>query len=246
MRIFLDIGAHLGETVKAVTDPGYDFDRIECFEPVPACCDAIERIGDPQVRVHRFGLWDRSCDHEIYDPGHLGASVFADARRGSRSAVASFRRASDWFRENLSDADEIYLKLNCEGSECDILDDLIASGEIRKVRATLVHFDVRKVASQAHREGQTRQRLRDANLANVSTADDVFAGSVTYFAGVQRWLDAAGARTQSRGVADFAAILRFRLIPRVVRASRLSLLVRALVPRRLYRWLVTRFKGYEV
>jgi FkbM family methyltransferase len=246
MKIFLDVGAHLGETVKAVSDPAYAFDRIECFEPVSQCCEAIERISNPRVHVHRFGLWDRACEHAIYDPGHLGASVFADTRRGSTSAVASFRRASDWFRENLSDIDEVYLKLNCEGAECDILDDLLASGEIRKVKATLVHFDVRKIPSQAHRETETRRHLREGNVANIRTADEVFRGTPTYFAGVQRWLDGTGARTHTRGAGDLPATLRFRVIPLLVRTCRLSLLLRALLPQRLYRRLVTWFKGYEV
>lgn len=246
MKIFLDVGAHLGETVKAVADPAYAFDRIDCFEPVPECCEAIERIGDPRLRVHRFGLWDRTCEHAIYDPGHLGASVFADARRATVSATASFRHASDWFRENLSEADEVYLKINCEGAECDILDDLLASSEIRKVKAALVHFDVRKIPSQRHREAETRQRLHDGNVTNISTADEVIRKSPTYFAGVQRWLDGAGARIYARSASDLPATIRFQFIPHVVYTLKLSRTMRALLPERLYRRLATQFKGYEV
>lgn len=246
MKIFVDVGAHIGETVKAVTDSAYAFDRIECFEPVLQCCEVLKRIDDPRIRVHRFGLWDRTCEHAIYDPGHLGASLFADARGASATVTASFCRASDWFRENLSKFDEVYLKLNCEGAECDILDDLLASGEIRKVKATLVHFDVRKIPSQRHREVETRRRLHEAGVANISTADEVIRGRPTYFAGIQGWLDGAGARTRRRGLRHLPTTIRFQLIPRLVRALRVSRLMRATLPQRLYRGLVTRFKGYEV
>lgn len=246
MKVFLDVGAHTGETVRAVIGPGYAFDRIECFEPVPECCDVLERLGKPKVGVHRFGLWDRTGQHQIYDPGHLGASVHSDARPGATQAVVSFVQASEWFRANLSDSDEVYLKLNCEGAECDIIDDLLASGEIHKVKAMLVHFDVRKAPSQAHREAETRLRLREYAAVDVAVADEVFRGSQSYLAGVQRWLDDAGARAGRRGLRELSASVRFEFVPRVIRMVRLPALARRLLPRRVYRRMVSRFSGYEI
>ena len=42
MKIFLDVGAHIGETVKIVLDPKYGFDAIYCFEPSEECCKTIK------------------------------------------------------------------------------------------------------------------------------------------------------------------------------------------------------------
>lgn len=245
MKIFLDVGAHVGESLRAAKDPAYAFDRIECFEPVLQCCDELLKFGDPRVRVHRFGLLDHTADQPIYNPGHLGASVFADARANSTSVMASFRRASDWFRDNVSDSDEVYLKLNCEGSECDIIDDLVGSGEIRKVKAVLVHYDVRKIPSQVHRESETRDLLGEIDLV-ATGADEVFKASPTYFAGLQGWLDQVGARTHRRKLSDLPTRARFWWIPWLVRSLRLSQLMKAILPRSFYRGVVSRFKGYDV
>jgi len=34
-KVFLDIGAHLGETLSEIRKEQYGFDRIVCFEPSP-------------------------------------------------------------------------------------------------------------------------------------------------------------------------------------------------------------------
>lgn len=36
MRIFLDVGAHDGQTLAEVLKPEYRFDRVYAFEPMPA------------------------------------------------------------------------------------------------------------------------------------------------------------------------------------------------------------------
>src|SRR5437016_5446147 len=46
---------------------------------------------------------------------------------------AHFVRASDWFRANGTKDDTVFIKLNCEGCECDIIEDVFESGEYKKV-----------------------------------------------------------------------------------------------------------------
>jgi hypothetical protein len=100
-------------------------------------------------------------------------------------------RASDWFRENTTSADEVYVKLNVEGSEIDIIEDLLDSGEIRKIRSLAVTFDVRKIPSQSHREADLRQRLASEGRANIVELGMV--GGATFRETIQRWLALAGA-----------------------------------------------------
>jgi len=91
MKVFLDVGAHEGETVRAVRDPKYRFDRIFCFEPASTCWKALEAEADRRVTVLRYGLWNRTCHLPLYEPGSLGGSVFEDkfaGRRGPRAAEA--------------------------------------------------------------------------------------------------------------------------------------------------------------
>src|SRR5262249_33531928 len=125
LKVFLDVGAHDGASLHAVRDPKYGFDRIYCFEPASSCWPVLEAVSDERVTVCRFGLWDRTGEHTLYDTGSVGASVFADKFAGARAGEpARFVRATDWFLDNLGERDVVFLKLNCEGAEVDIVEDL--------------------------------------------------------------------------------------------------------------------------
>jgi FkbM family methyltransferase len=197
VKVFLDVGAHLGESLHAVRDPKYAFHRIYCFEPASSCWPALEAISDPRVTVCRFGLWDRTTEQPLYAAGGIGASLFADKFRSPPpEEPARFVRASDWFREHLRPDDEIFLKLNCEGAEADIVEDLLSSGELARVRSVMIDPDVRKVPSQAHREAELRERLRASGLTNYFMEDEVMIGA-THRERIQNWLRIAGAETPS-------------------------------------------------
>jgi FkbM family methyltransferase len=198
VKVFLDVGAHTGESLNAVRDPKFGFDRIYCFEPASACWPALEAVRDPRVTLCRFGLWDRTCEQPLYDAGSIGASLFADKFKTSRpDQVARFVRASDWFREHLREDDEIFLKLNCEGAECDIVDDLLDSGEFARVRSAMIDPDARKVPSLAHRERELRARLAATGATNYFMEEDVMVGA-THRDRIQNWLRLAGAEASSR------------------------------------------------
>jgi FkbM family methyltransferase len=193
MKVFLDVGAHVGETLLAVLDPKYRFDRIICFEPASGCQEALARFQDPRITMCRFGLWKETTHLRIFDPGRIGASIFQDKIDlvdGNSSELAWFVRASDWFRDNVQSGDDVYVKMNCEGAECDILDDLMDSDEISKVRSLLVAFDVREVPSQQGREVEVWDRLRNLDGLSVWSMDEFEGQRVGK---VQVWLDRSGA-----------------------------------------------------
>jgi FkbM family methyltransferase len=199
VKVFLDVGAHDGESLHAVRDPKYAFDRIYCFEPASSCWPALEAVADDRVTVCRFGLWDRTCEHELYDPGSVGASLFEDKFRDAPTGErAQFVRASDWFHENVGDSDEVFLKLNCEGAEVDIVEDLLESGELARVRSAMIDPDIRKVRSLAHRERELRERLAASGLTNYFMEDEVMVGT-THRERIQNWLRVAGAERRTAG-----------------------------------------------
>jgi len=193
VKIFLDVGAHVGETLNAVRDPKYGFDRIYCFEPAQVCWPALDGVRDSRVRVCRYGLWNRTTSHALYDVGSIGASLFAEKFGDERKhETAEFVRATDWVRDHVHEGDEVYLKLNCEGAECDIVEDLLDSGEFARIRSAMIDPDVRKIPSLAYRERELRERLAQAGLANYVMEEDVMVGP-THRARIQNWLRLAGA-----------------------------------------------------
>ena len=199
-RVFLDVGAHTGQTVDVVLDPIFAFDRVVCFEPARASQTVLARIADPRVRVEPFGLWNTTCEREIFEPGRKGASIFADKNRIDARVreVCRLVRAADWFREHLTTEDAVFLKLNCEGCECDIVEDLLDSGEFRKVASALIFLDVEKIPSQAHRAEELRQRLRQEGHVRHHFAGEFPAGS--HRRRIHAWLTSSGATVSSPGV----------------------------------------------
>ena len=44
MKIFLDIGSHVGQTLLEVTKEKYAFDKIVCFEPSRVCLKELKNL----------------------------------------------------------------------------------------------------------------------------------------------------------------------------------------------------------
>jgi FkbM family methyltransferase len=196
MKILLDVGAHTGETTRAVLDPAYRFDRIVSFEPAPQCWSEIDAIGDGRVQLCRFGLWRETCKRKLHDPGSQAASIFEDFESGehtTRATVVQLMRAREWFADNLSDGDIVFMKLNCEGAEVDIVEDLLDGEELRTIYNVMITFDVRKSKSLRRRERPLRERLLNEGYNNVAYAEDVMRGA-THADRIHHWLDLVGAR----------------------------------------------------
>lgn len=111
--------------------------KVHIFEPIPAYAERIGRrfARNPLVSVHTIGL--ASQDETV------SASVAGDASshlRGGEGAVEIALRCAATIIDEL-ECDQIDLmKINIEGAEYDLLDHLIASGRITRVRDLQVQF----------------------------------------------------------------------------------------------------------
>src|SRR5262249_48327469 len=137
--------------------------------------------------------WNRTAAQTLYDAGSRSASLYADKFEETRSEEeVELVRATDWFCEHLRVGDEVYLKLNCEGAEADIVEDLLESGEFARLRAVMIDPDVRKIPSQRHREREVRERLRATGFTNYAMEEDVMIDD-THRLRIQNWLRSVGA-----------------------------------------------------
>jgi FkbM family methyltransferase len=185
VKVFLDVGAHIGETLSVVRGAEWAFDRIVCFEPAPGCWPALTMRPDPRVELCRFGLWHRNDRVLLYNPGHVGASMSADKDVVADATTCDFRDAAAWFQDNIDADDHVYAKINAEGAEADIVDRLARTGQLSKIDHLLIHFDIRKVPSLCVREPQMRRQLQDSGV-EYQTADDIGFGGVRR--GTRNWL----------------------------------------------------------
>lgn len=168
MSVFLDVGAHEGQTLEAVVD--MDFEHIYAFEPMPAQFARLQALfGDlPNVTLRNVGLAARNGAALVYGTNDdMEASLYPAKRDVDSETVTlcEFVRASDFFADL---PEGLIVKLNCEGAEVEILNDLIASGQIWKIANVLIDFDVRKIAGMEHLEDETLKRLADIGFDRYS------------------------------------------------------------------------------
>jgi len=199
-KVFLDIGAHTGETLEEVIRPVYGFDRILCFEPSPQCFPALEAFAarDSRIELCRFGLGDGRQELKLYGSGEdfastLGPDPAGTAASGQAAACDTvwIEDAAEWARHHLDPADLIVCKINCEGGEIGILQSWIKAGLLPLFYSVMITFDIRNFKTLRHQEGALRAELRRLNLANTCFADDVMIGP-THEQRIARWLGLFG------------------------------------------------------
>jgi hypothetical protein len=174
--------------------------------------------GDSRISIFDFGLWDRDDSVPLYSPGSVGASIYPD-KSGVRTTdreLVRLRRASDWLAAQISDGDRVWCKLNCEGAETAILDDLVATGHIRDIWALRIHVDAGKVASLGAEEAaRTRATVRAFRNPRYLLAEDTPAK--TFPGATAAWLLATGADRNEPLTPSATALrlLRYSTAPRL-------------------------------
>lgn len=183
------MGAHRGETLEEAVKPRWAFDRIWSFEPASVCHPDLGRYADadPRVEVVPAGWGSTDATIELHDPGTIGASIHAGKALTSETETCRLVDAAAWMADHVSPTDQVWLKLNCEGAECDIIDRLIDSGEIAKVDHLVIHFDVEKIPGLGHRAAETRVRLDAAGVPYMEAAQIMFGRSRAL--GTANWLE---------------------------------------------------------
>lgn len=190
--IFLDVGAHEGQTLEEVTKPRYAFDRIFAFEPMPEQFVSLrERFeDDPSVTLLMVGLSDRAGVFPVYgDNSRMEASIYPTKLDVDESIVTNcaFVCASAFFRDVIPNDERVIVKLNCEGSEIAILDDLIDSGEVWKIENLMIDFDIRKVRGREKEEDRILSKFAAIGFDRYFLSHDVMLGE-THQERIAHWL----------------------------------------------------------
>jgi FkbM family methyltransferase len=156
MRAFIDVGAFNGDTaLKAMGVLGQGWEYF-LFEAVPENCDLINRriVGyDMHVINAIVGNSTGSRCSPIFVSDQPGcSSVFPDKLTGGVSSEryqwVDAVRLSDFMSTHLTETDDIIVKLNVEGSEYKIIDDLCERNVIHWIdRLYIAWHDEDKIPS---------------------------------------------------------------------------------------------------
>ncbi len=151
-RVFLDIGANFGQTLEVALDPRYAFDRVYAFEPARVCLLQLDRFRDDRLVIEPFGIGAADTTGLLFEPGTLGGSLYLGAEVSADDVEQiEIRDASAWLSDNILQTDEVWAKLNCEGSEADIIERLHATGQLSRLDHVLLSLDIERFPEEADR-----------------------------------------------------------------------------------------------
>lgn len=193
--VFLDVGAHWGETAEEVLSPFWRFDRIYAFEPDPQCVARLNQTFAADVRGGRLeivaaALSNHDGDAQLFGSNEGGgASLLAEKKNvdAARHIQVPLRSTAAFFAEHIRPDDTVIMKLNCEGGEIDIIKDLVASGAILRIANLVVDFDIRKVRGREREARVAIRSMRAAGFNDFMLAERVMIGPDAR-ARVRNWL----------------------------------------------------------
>ena len=158
--VFLDIGGHIGQSTRQAILSNL-FDQIYTFEPVPSLAAKIEAIAHAHtshrtlVEVIPAALGLDDGEATLYMPGTHSGTIYKNRwKKEPDSIVVQRLDAAGWFKENLKPTDVVFVKINCEGGEVDIIDSLERGSQLSTIQLVMIDFDVKRLF------GRDDERLR--------------------------------------------------------------------------------------
>jgi FkbM family methyltransferase len=185
--IFIEIGAHYGQSYEVAKHPKYPFNEFWLFEPSITALERLYDISDKRLKIFPIGLAAKNYDTLLYKPGSKGGSIFLE-KFANYSAPSSqrinIRKASEILAPILTE-NRVFIKINCEGSEVDILNDLLDFSLLNEMHSILVDFDICRIKKDFPIEN-LRKKLK---ASGVYFYEADFFGAKHSDTNVKRWLN---------------------------------------------------------
>lgn len=135
--LVVDVGAYKGEFTEKLNNKFHC--RIYALEPITEYYEYLTNkfSNHPNVRIYNYGLLDETKSMMISSL-EAGSSIF-QRLEGSTNNEVLIKSVKEFFdEEKIEEIDLLYL--NIEGSEYKLLDQLIESGLINKIKHLQVQF----------------------------------------------------------------------------------------------------------
>jgi FkbM family methyltransferase len=161
-KIFIDVGAHIGESLEEGLRDVYKFDAIHCIEPSKFGNQKLTKYKDKRIILHKIGVADYNGTAKLYGSGAVGASLFEDKKQlWNKTEEVAVTKFSDWLNKNIPEASSCFIKINIEGSEIAILREILQSIKKEYIKSILLSIDVYKVPSLKKYHKEFEDILRD-------------------------------------------------------------------------------------
>ena len=153
-KVFLDCGGFNGSSIRKFlneTENSSDYDLVT-FEPNPTFYRSYSKFGDNHTLIPA-AVWIQEGELEFYldEIDGDGSSVLKEKTTGHLNKTFPLRVPSvdfsNWLKENVSTNDEVYLKLDIEGAEYEVLDKMFSDGTIHLVKKLYIEWHWNKIPS---------------------------------------------------------------------------------------------------
>lgn len=165
-RLFIDGGGHDGCSVRKWLHSHPDFETVS-FEPNHLLAPCFEDIKGPLIQS---ALWTEDGEVSFFldETDFDGSSVFQDQSGivGGKKVTVPAVKLSRWVKENVREDDYCVLKLDIEGAEYPVLEQLFEEGTIERVDELYVEFHLRFLKGRISRERHDAlvRRLKERGL----------------------------------------------------------------------------------
>ena len=150
--VVYDVGGYLGDWSRPIYQKFRC--RIEIMEPVKVFYEKLRQDfkNHPEINVHHFGLAGKNRKSKI----SLEAASSSTFKSSSHSEPIELVKASEFIAKKKESHIDL-MKINIEGGEYELLEDLIDSGLIKKIGDIQVQFHIFVPdARQKRRQLQTK------------------------------------------------------------------------------------------
>jgi FkbM family methyltransferase len=180
-KIFIDGGSHLGESVKkfrSLYDKNNKF-IYYMFEPNLLLFNNFKdkeefkeckkfNVGLSSKNENNVKLW--GGDNKRYGLETCGATInetkkLTDKYKEEEFSLINIISLSEFINKEFKNGEEIVLKLDIEGAEYDVFEDLIQTGVIKKVSKIYCEFHTQWLSlDYREREQKIREEIKNLNI----------------------------------------------------------------------------------
>lgn len=169
-RIFIDLGAHIGESVKFFRKhhpQGNEFE-VFCFEPLPANIEKLKELDNVTIIPKAAATYNssRSFYTGLPESGSLSDKKRTGGLDGKTRIIVQTIDFTDWFYGILSrcPVSEIWLKMNIEGVEYDIIEKMYDRELIQFVHKWFVQWHYAKIELPKHKHDEIKHMIPQDKL----------------------------------------------------------------------------------
>jgi FkbM family methyltransferase len=188
--VYIDAGGHGGQSIERFKkmSSGTPNTKIYSFECHPRCYEKLKIFADENIIVSNKAVWIQNGEIDFYldmldqtkDRGFPGQASTISKTKMERGIDGQFTEDSlvkvpcidfsEWIKNELNNDDYIFLKMDIEGSEYEVLNKMIDDGTINYLDDLDIEFHWHKIGLDKKEHDALVERLHETDVSlNIRT-----------------------------------------------------------------------------